>query len=119
MMGDKSIGQIGEELAEKYLQEKGYRIIRKNYRHVLGEIDLIAWDREILVIIEVKTRKSSKYGFPREAVDIYKQQNIIRVTNAFLSEMNLWSVPIRFDVVEIFYSDKPKIEHFKGAFQVE
>ncbi|MDO5713444.1 MAG: YraN family protein [Tissierellia bacterium] len=119
MKNDKSLGCYGEELAAQYLLNKGYKILERNYRNHFGELDIIAWDKEFLVIIEVKTRKSSKYGKPREAVDVYKQENIIRVTHSYLAEKSLWSVPVRFDVIEIFLKDRETIEHLEGAFQVE
>lgn len=116
---NKTTGAVGEETAVRYLQEKGYRILERNFSNSLGELDIIAMEREVLVIVEVKTRKSLEYGYPREAVDLPKQRNIIRVTNSYLSRKNFWSLPVRFDVIEIILGNKTKINHFKNAFSGE
>ena len=75
-MNRRKIGQEQEELAAKYLEEKGYEILERNYRIRTGEIDLIARDARYLVFIEVKYRKNLQMGDPLEAVDVRKQQRI-------------------------------------------
>ena len=70
----KLLGRAGEKLAVDFLKKKGFKILKTNYKTVVGEIDIIAQDREYIVFIEVKTRSSDNYGLPREAVDRKKQE---------------------------------------------
>ena len=77
-MNNKHLGDRGESYAEDYLRRQGYRILTRNYRTKIGEIDLIADDHGTLVFIEVKTRSSVRYGIPSEAVNYKKKQKIIQ-----------------------------------------
>lgn len=114
----KKWGDLGEDLASEFLERKGLRILKRNYRNSIGEIDIVAMDKGTLVIVEVKARRNRNYGYPREAVHASKQKNIILVTESFLSEHNLWSLPVRFDVVEV-YLDEGRIVHIPEAFICE
>ena len=71
------LGKFGESEAEHYLKKKRYKILEKNYRGRLGEIDIIAEKKKEIIFVEVKTRKSDKFGKPYEAVDFRKQRKII------------------------------------------
>ena len=95
-------GFIGEQIAENYLKSQGYKIIKTNYKCKLGEIDIIASDKDTLVFIEVKYRKTNIFGLPRETVNSYKQQKIRMVASIYINKNNLHNKPCRFDVVEIF-----------------
>ena len=106
-------GQAGEKIACEYLSLKGFQIIEQNYRTSFGEIDIIAKDKEYIVFVEVKFRKTLKNGFPREAVGKFKQQNIIKTALSFIEERNLQNVDFRFDVLEILGTN---IEHIENAF---
>lgn len=110
------IGKIGEELAVKYLQEKGYEIIERNFECKQGEIDIIAKDKEEYVFIEVKTRSNENYGKPKEAVDKIKKKHLYRSTEFYIYIHNLEKAPIRIDVIEI-YKKKEKyiLNHIKQA----
>ena len=77
-------GRLGEDLAIKHLQENGYKIIQRNFECRQGEIDIIAKDKEEIVIIEVKTRKCLEYGKPAEAVDEKKQKHIYKAAEYYL-----------------------------------
>ena len=100
----RSLGRYGEDLACKYLQAKGYKILKRNFRcRRFGEIDIVASKAEVLSFIEVKTRASLLYGMPAEAVTLAKQRKIYRVAQYYLQCEGLTSrIPmLSFDVVEI------------------
>lgn len=112
------VGKIGEELAEKYIINKGYQIIEKNFSCKQGEIDIIAQDKDEIVIIEVKTRTQTKYGTPSESVNNQKQNHILRVAEYYIHFKNLQNRYIRIDVIEVYFYKlgKCKINHIKQAF---
>lgn len=115
------LGQSGEDKVVKHLQQKGYRILVKNYRCKVGEIDIIAKDDGILVFIEVKTRSGIGYGFPAEAVTPRKQRQISRVAQWYLAEQQLFDLPARFDVITVLGGKTPAndhIEHIDNAFDL-
>ena len=112
------LGRAGEEAAAAYLTAQGYRIIDRNFRCKTGEIDIIAGDRETYVFIEVKTRQSSRFGAPAEAVTRQKQKQISRTALAFLSRHNLADAPARFDVISVLSDgSEMKISHIVSAFE--
>ena len=120
---NRSFGTIGEEIAAKYLSENGYRIIKTNYRAGrIGEIDIIAADKDTLCFIEVKARSSTLYGTPAEAVTRSKQNSIIRLAKVYLSNTHSFDQNVRFDVIEILFnknsSEKSNVylNHIKNAF---
>lgn len=96
-------GRVGEAMAVKFLKEKGYRIIQRNFTCSLGEIDIIASEGECLVFVEVKTRTSTLFGEPEEAVNKNKQQHLRRVAYVYLRRhrLHLRETPFRFDIVSI------------------
>ena len=105
-----SLGRKGEEIAEKFLQDRGFRILEKNFRSRLGEIDLIGIDKETLVFIEVKTRFSDEFGPPEEAVTTRKIKTIARVGDYYrLLNDNLPELS-RIDVVAIDFNDDGGLE---------
>lgn len=110
-------GKIGEDLAIKYLQNKGYKIIRRNFQCRQGEIDIIAVDNEELVIIEVKTRKCIEYGKPAEAVDETKKKHIYKAAEYYLYIKKLEKAYVRIDVIEVYIKgNKYYINHIKNIF---
>ena len=116
--GSKSLGNLSEELAADFLKKNGYKIVSSNYRTRVGEIDIVAQGDGYIVFVEVKARKSQKYGLPQEAVTQAKQRVIRKVASAFLQEKGLEDEPVRFDVMAITFSHdkKPHIEHIPFAF---
>lgn len=112
-MNKRAVGSRYEELAAAYLLRKGYLILEHNFRCRLGEIDIIAKDDEYIVFIEVKYRKTKKFGYPREAVTYLKQQHIIRTAQYFLTVKVGYELPCRFDVIEILDN---QITHLEAAF---
>ncbi len=117
-MTNLDTGQLGEDAAAAYLMEKGYRIVARNYRAGRGEIDLIAWANEqLLVFFEIKTRSSEDFGGPEGAVSARKQHVIARTAGAYMVEIGYeWA--IRFDVVAIIARDGQvrEIRHHEDAF---
>ena len=112
-------GRWGEEQAACFLQNKHYSILTSNYTSRYGEIDLIAQDHDTVVFVEVKTRSGSLYGRPGEAVDVRKQQKMIKTSLIYIQENELdkQDIGYRFDIVEILYSDQDvRIEHIENAF---
>lgn len=111
-------GSQAEELAERYLTRKGYAMLEKNFRYGRhGEIDLICFDGSTLVFVEVKSRKTARFGTPESAITHRKQQIIRKTAQAFLYYRNLWDRECRFDVIAIeLYASPPKIRHLIDAF---
>lgn len=110
---NRTKGDIGENKAVKYLTDKGYEIIETNYKNKIGEIDIIAKEGERIVFVEVKARTTAKYGYPREAVNEFKQRKIRMVAESYLKSKRLLNSYIRFDVIEILAG---KITHLISAF---
>lgn len=116
----KVIGDFGEEIVSKYIQQKGYSIVEKNFHSRFGEIDIIAKNDEYIVFIEVKTRKNNSVISGIEAVDTKKQKKIIKTAMIYLNGNHIELQP-RFDVVEVNHdkiSGKKfiKINHIENAF---
>lgn len=109
-------GKEGESIAGKYLTSKGYLILETNYRNKIGEIDLIALDKDILVFVEVKTRTSTKFGYAFEAVDYRKQKKIINTSLVYVKFKKIHDTQIRYDIIEIYMTKNPKINHLENAF---
>ncbi len=114
-MGNRIKGKTGEEIAAKYLKKKGYRILHRNYKTDLGEIDLIVTDDDRLVFVEVKSRTGEQFGEPAEAVTYQKQRKISQVAAQFITRHMLRGVAARFDVVEVFLAED-RIRHIEDAF---
>jgi putative endonuclease len=110
-------GTLGEDAAVEYLGKKGYRILERNYRFERGEIDIIAEEREVLVFVEVKARRSQAFGEPHEAVTARKQNQIRKVAEGYLFLHEINDKECRFDIIAIHYKgSKMSIEHFENAF---
>lgn len=120
------LGHQGEITAVSYLVEKGYRVLRRNYRYRRNEIDIIALDKRTLCFIEVKTRSSDAKGHPLEAVTPDKQKEIIRAASAYLAALPPPEPDCRFDVIAIiahtFMNGRISdfnLEHVTNAFTVD
>ena len=106
-------GRIGEELAERFLVNKNYYILAKNYHSRFGEIDIIASDGTSIIFIEVKTRTQNQFGSPLEAITKHKLFKMVKTSQFYLSQRKLHGQPYRFDAIEIILNqeDKPIINH--------
>lgn len=104
---NKIIGNSGEDLAEAFLRKKGYKIIERNYSSKFGEIDIVGLDKNCLVFVEVKTRTTSRYGAPSNAVDYHKRRHIELTAKNYIEHRRMGEYFARFDVVEVFakYAD--------------
>jgi Predicted endonuclease distantly related to archaeal Holliday junction resolvase len=116
MAEHNELGKMGEDIAAKYLFEKGYEIVTRNWHHGHEEIDIVAKDGDMLVIVEVKTRKTDEFGDPDLAVTKGKQRSVIRTADAYVIEHDL-DVETRFDIVSVVMAQgKIEIEHIEDAF---
>ena len=114
---NRQTGSMGEVIAERFLTEKGYKIVAVNYVNKIGEIDIIANLGETIVFVEVKMRGSLSKGAPREAVNAFKQRKIRQVAESFLKHKRMLESSCRFDCIEIVgILDKHTIEHLEGCF---
>jgi putative endonuclease len=113
-----ALGRKGEEMALEYFRRKGYRVVERGYRQFRGEIDLIAYDGPTLVFIEVKTRATTEFGLPEEAVTSMKQSQIRKIARGFLLDRRLGEPDCRFDVLSILAPEgiDPIITHYENAF---
>jgi len=115
-----AIGRLGETYAADFLVRQGYEILEKNYRKQYGEVDIIARDRDTLVFIEVKTRRSILYGLPHDAVDQRKQRQLSRIAQEYLVSRRMQDAAARFDVlgVTLDQQNRPiQVELIKDAFE--
>jgi len=113
------LGKEGELVAERFLKNKGYKLVERNYRCAAGEIDLILLDRRVIVFVEVKTRTGHGFGTPLEAVEFRKQRKMIQAAQYFLSAKGLHQREARFDVVGISWPKRaPVVEHIENAFEL-
>lgn len=113
------LGIWGEEAAVNLLKENGYKILVRNYKTKLGEIDIIAKDKDTFAFIEVKSRHSDRFGLPAEAVSRHKQRQISKAALSFLKENNLLNKKARFDVISVIDSEgMPKLDLIKNAFEL-
>ncbi|MGO1581016.1 MAG: YraN family protein [Peptoniphilaceae bacterium] len=116
VVDNKKLGNIGEEIVARYLKNKGYKILERNYRAIGTDIDIIAMDKNILVFIEVKTRSTKKFGYAFEAVDEKKIKNIIQTSLSYIMLKGLEDFQVRYDVIE-FYIKDDVINHIENAFE--
>lgn len=112
-------GKKNEELAIGFLKRRGFRILEKNFRTPRGEVDIIAADGDIIVFVEVKARRSDRYGHPKFAVTPTKQRHLSAAAMTYLKKSGYTGRRARFDVVTIRYADEmPIVEHIKNAFNL-
>jgi putative endonuclease len=117
---NQTTGRWGEQVAEEFLVEKGYKVVGRNVRTACGELDLILEKDGTLVFVEVKTRTSYGYGYPEEAVTETKKEHILSAAQEFLLERSEVEKDWRVDVIAIngnqMSKRKPRIEWFENAF---
>ncbi|MDP2860884.1 MAG: YraN family protein [bacterium] len=117
-MSKISEGKIGEDIACEFLKNRGYKILERNFQKRYGEIDIVAKDKDVLVFVEVKTRKSGEYGRPEEAVTPRKLHDVIKTSKYYLLTHPELSDNCRIDVVavELNPDDSPRrIELFPNV----
>lgn len=114
------LGRRGEALAARELRRRGYVILERRWRCRLGEIDLVARDGEVLVVVEVKARSRSDYGPPIDAVDRAKRRKLEQLARAYLQAKKLSNVSVRFDLVGVTFSEdeKPRVDVYPDALRL-
>lgn len=116
MADHNDLGKAGEDFAADFLLQEGFRIVERNWRYNKKELDLIAYDGEYFVVIEVKTRTSDGWEHPKEAITPAKIRYIVEATEAYIFE-NSVEEEVRFDVVTLIPNAAGwQVEHIKEAF---
>ena len=111
-------GRKGEIIAARFLRKAGMRILQRNCRRRLGEIDIVARDGDEVVFVEVKTRTSERWGEPADALTAEKRRRLRRAAEQYASRTGIVEFPLRFDVVTVLLPDgsEPTIRHYRDAF---
>ncbi|MCB2355455.1 YraN family protein [Clostridium estertheticum] len=118
---NKDIGTFGEEIAETFLKNLGYKVIDKNFSCKCGEIDIIAIHKDYICFIEVKTRYGINFGIPAESVTLYKQHKIYKTAQVYILKKNIIDRNFRFDVIEVLLNKDNNdflVNHIEDAFQL-
>jgi putative endonuclease len=111
------LGRIGEDLACRELEKRGYTVLERRYRRRAGEIDIIARDGETMVFVEVKAREDKDFGEAAESVTPRKRRRMTMVALDYLARRGIAECPCRFDVVAIYLGNElPEIEVYQNAF---
>ena len=115
----KEKGQEGERLAARFLEKQGFRILERNYRNRLGELDIVAEDGGVIVFVEVRTLKASAGHSPEETIQWKKQQRISRTALSYIQHRRLEDRPARFDVVSVTLAgSRSTLRHITDAFDL-
>ena len=116
-----NLGKKGENAAVKFLEQRGYVIVDRNWRCPAGEADIIAFDGDTLVFIEVKTRSDIEKGFPEEAITKTKRDKYEKISAYYLRDSNYDELVFRFDVIGILVlgTNKATLRHHINAFGIE
>jgi putative endonuclease len=116
----QALGRRGEDLAHRFLRRQGYTIVARNYRlpNGDGEADLIAWDGDTLVIVEVKARQSGEYGPPDRAVGDDKRAHLRRLARAYARKTDTPWERVRCDVVTVVFAGGPHLQLVRNAFSI-
>jgi putative endonuclease len=116
MAEHNELGKKGEKLAIDFLIENDYKILEKNYRYLKAEVDIIARKKDVLVVVEVKTRSSDYFGNPQDFITPKKIKLLVSAIDYYVVQRDL-DVEVRFDIIAIIHQkNKTKIEHLENAF---
>ena len=118
MPADRAVGMRGEDIAHRFLEERGYAVIARNYRppHGRGEVDLVASKDGALVFVEVKSRLSGEFGDPVRAIDGSKRRALIQAAAAFARSKRAPYSAVRFDVVSVILDQPVRVRHIENVF---
>ncbi len=118
---DAAAGRRGEDIAHRRLQREGMTVVARNYRTPSGsgEIDLVAWDRDTLVFVEVKSRSSAEYGPPDRAIDNEKLKKMARAARDYVRRTDTPWEKVRFDVITVLLTTPPVVSHYRDAFSIQ
>jgi putative endonuclease len=118
MRNRRSEGAGFETLACAYLRRKGYKILDRNVYHMRKELDVVALFQGTVVFVEVKGRRSNRFGSPSEALDRTKRRHLILAAEVYIKEKKLTGRPCRFDFIAVtFESGRPRFSHIENAFE--
>ncbi|MFT4525430.1 MAG: putative endonuclease [Granulosicoccus sp.] len=116
MANHNDLGNKGEDLAANLLEQKGYEVLDRNWRWGRYEVDIVAQQKDILVVAEVKTRQSNYFGEPEEFVSSAQQKRLVESANAYIEKHDL-DLEVRFDIISIIYNSRQrKVHHIEDAF---
>jgi putative endonuclease len=115
----QQLGQRGEQEAERFLRQRGLRVLARRYRTTAGELDLVAADGVTIVFVEVKTQTTRGAADPEEKVRRDKRNRMVRAARAFVRQKRLDERPCRFDIVAVVCptDGPPEVRHFEDVFQ--
>jgi putative endonuclease len=115
---DRALGRRGEDLAHRYLRRRGFKIVARNYRLGSGsaEADIIGWQGEALVFVEVKTRRTGEHGPPERAVGEEKREHLRRLAREYARKSNTPLENVRFDLMSVILTSPPELEWLPDAF---
>ena len=112
---NKTLGKYGEDTAQKYLKNLGWKILDKNFHYSrYAEIDIVAKDKDTIVFVEVKTRSTTNFGHPFEAVNHTKLENIFKAGLAWLNTTKEPHKNFRIDIISVLGKENPIIQHLKN-----
>ncbi len=116
----RETGAIAEQIAKAYLEKKGYRVVTTNWYYCHLELDIIAYDGDELVIVEVKSRYGEGFDHPTDAISTKKMRQVIEAADAYINE-TCWVKDTRFDLITVVFTspDNYELEHFEEAFNSE
>ncbi|MBD1371428.1 YraN family protein [Hazenella sp. IB182357] len=115
----KLVGRIGEEMATQHLQKQDFKIVARNWTCSQGELDIIAYDENELVFVEVRTTSGSRYGLGLESIGFRKQKKVRTVALHYMNSKHIFHTSIRFDMISVKVDKnlaQEEIVHIKGAF---
>jgi putative endonuclease len=115
---DHALGRRGEDIAHRYLQRQGVIIVARNYRMAsgAGEVDLIGWEDNRLVFVEVKSRQTDEYGAPDRAIGPQKRSSLVRAAREFARHAEVAWENVRFDALNVVFTTPPSVTHFRDVF---
>ncbi|MCW5979800.1 MAG: YraN family protein [Bryobacteraceae bacterium] len=117
---DQALGRRGEDLAHRYLRERGFIVVARNHRarSGIGELDIVARDGEMLVFVEVKSRRTDEFGSPDRAIDPDKRDRLLRAARDYVRRSGADWKQVRFDVINVVFTEPPSITHLRDVFHV-
>jgi putative endonuclease len=115
----RAAGRRGEDLAHRFLQRQGFIVVARNYRLAsgAGEADLVAWEKDTLAVVEVKSRQSGDFGPPERAIGEEKRAHMLRVARDYAARSGTPWEHVRLDVVTVLFTRPPSIHLIRGALK--
>jgi putative endonuclease len=114
----EALGHRAEDVAHRYLERRGFTVVARNYRasNGSGDLDIVAWDGDVLVFVEVKSRSSDELASPLRALSREKEEHLIRLSYDYRRRARLENSLVRFDVISVVFSSPNRVEHIRDAF---